>query len=233
MINKQVSRVIKRHKLKTSLDSLRNTTISLKGKKFLLLYEDNLSKAIPLAKKTLRKCTRLLRPKANITFVIVNARRDFVRDKMKGVAGFTENDNLVVLEIHTGGKWREGLVSTVAHEFSHTVRFKKFHYPNMRENLASEGLAQNFEALISGKLQPWSEALPQSKIKLISNRIKPYLNDRSYKTYHRIFLSNCDKEFPHWSGYTVSYLLVKKQIGELKTDWNKLMWLDARELINL
>jgi uncharacterized protein YjaZ len=202
-------------------------------KKFSLLYDGKLRNTIPIVKSALKRSTDVLKPKTNITFVIVPTSSYFVKNKMKGVAGFTRDENLVVLEVHTGGKWKEGLISTVAHEFSHTVRVKKFKYATLRESLASEGLAQNFEALISDKLQPWSKALPKNKIEKVANKMKPYLNDRSYKTYCRIFLSNHDKVFPHWSGYAVSYVLTKNQLKNLKIDWNKAFMTHSKELIKL
>ncbi len=38
-------------------------------------------------------------------------------------------------------------------------------------------------------------------------------------------------EFPRWTGYTIAYLIVSKNIKDLGGDWNEITRLDAQTLI--
>ena len=220
-------------KLKPSArNKLRKYSFSAGGKRISLVYEGNLAKAIPIIRHALSKCTKLLKPKRDITIVITNTTDDFIAKKMGGVGGFTWSLSLIHLQINTRARaWRNMLFGTISHEFNHTVRFAISNQKttNLREQMATEGLAQCFESEISGRIPPWAKAISESRAKTVWKEIKPNLSNRGWRIYTQVFFGR--DRFPRWSGYTISYLMVKKRLKYLKVDWSKAMRLRSEELI--
>ncbi len=233
---KDVDKIIKTLKSRDkNMDlKLRKSSFFIKSRRISVIYENLLESAVPIIKVAIKKSTKLLAPRSNVTFIVVSTFDDFVKNKMDGVAGYTYSYKLVSLRVNTAStKWKRGLIDVVAHEFNHTVRRSMIKYVDLREDLASEGLAQTFAEQISRKLPPWSKALSISRARTVAKKYKPHLKSRSNKLYARVFWSVNDKEFPHWSGYTISYLMAKKRLSELKMDWNDVMKLKAKEIIQL
>lgn len=212
-------------------NKLETCRFSMGGKRISLVYEGNLAKAMPIIRHALSKCTKLLKPKRDITIIITNTTDDFITKKMGGVGGFTCNLSLIHLQINTRARaWRNMLFSVISHEFNHTVRFAIFNQEtNLRGTMASEGLAQCFESEMSGRIPPWAKAISESRAKTVWKEIIPNLSNRGWRIYIQVFFGG--NRFPKWSGYTISYLMVKKRLKDLKVDWSEAMRLRSEELI--
>lgn len=206
----------------------------ISGKTIVVVYAKNLSGALRIISGSLWKCSRALKPRTNITFVVTNTADKFIAKNMGGVGGFTLNRSLIHLRINTKAyTWKKMLVSTVAHEFNHTVRFSVFNQEtNLRGYLASEGLAQYFETEIGGNVPPWALALNTNRAKKVWKKIAPYLDRRGWNIYTQVFFGSGNK-FPQWAGYAISYLIVKEYLGGTKPDWNALMKVSSKELIKI
>jgi uncharacterized protein YjaZ len=224
---KEVSGILKRFRTQ----KLKNHRFLLGRHRCLVVYESSIKEAVPIIEKALKRCVKILTPKSDITVIVVNSADEFVKNRMLGVAGYTLNNHIISFEINTdNSKWKKALTGTVAHEFNHALRFNFINGRfSLRDSMAFEGLAQCFEVEINRKVPPWSRALTKGKAEKVWVKIKPYLNSRSGKVYREIFFGS--RKFPQWSGYTVSYIIVRKRLSVLKISWNEAIKLDSKKLV--
>jgi uncharacterized protein YjaZ len=208
-------------------DALTVAQLRINGHKALIIYERELQKVLPSLKSGLIKASRLLATKNDIVIDVAPTSDKFIRDKMGGASGVTADGHLMRLSVDTGSKaWKSAAEGTVAHEYAHIVRFQTASgvKHDLAEAIVTEGIAQCFEEAITGTLRPWSQAITIAQAKRILPKIKSRLNERSRDFGYRLFLSRNDKEFPHWSGYTISYLLIRKRLSNLgDVDWNDII----------
>ena len=206
----------------------------LGGNKCILTYEKALLKAVPLVKEGLLKSSKLLSTKNDLIINVSSTKSKFVKNDMDGVTALTMNGYTMFLSINeNAAKWRQFLAGTVAHEFNHAIRFQRIDQKDrtLLNNIVSEGLAQCFEYQLTGSLRPWSTAITRDQARTIWVKLKEKLDVESRDMQDRIFIKQKDKEFPHWSGYTVGYLLIKKRLEELKMDWEKVMCMKSKVII--
>ena len=202
----------------------------------IVIYQDSLQEALPLIKASLSNASKLLSTKNDIIINVSTTGDKFVRDRMEGVSGFALNGYSISIGINKSSRsWKNVIGGTIAHEFSHVVRFQKTNKLKSRtllDNLAFEGIAQCFEEKVTGLVRPWSKALTDRQAREIWMRLKGKLDIESRDLYDRVFIKKDDKEFPLWTGYTIGYLLVKEKIGKSSTvDWNRLIEQYPRTLI--
>ncbi len=202
----------------------------------IVVYEIRVGDALPYIKHGAMKASKLLTTENDIIVTVSYSDDNFVKRKMDGVNGFTSNGYALWLGINTGSPdWRESVEGTVIHEFNHAIRFqrtRKTRNLNLADRLALEGLAQCFAEELTGVTRPWSDAISEAEAKRVWDKIKGKLDVKSRDLSFRIFLNNDDKEFPHWSGYTISYLIIKKRLKELKgKDWNEVIGKSSKALM--
>jgi uncharacterized protein YjaZ len=211
--------------------------IELGNCRFMIIYEDVLNVAVPLVKQSLLAPLRFLQSKNDILIIISATDDVFVKDKMEGVSGYTPNGYTILININPDSQsWRDFIGNTVAHEFNHVIRFQKRGDKDggtILAGLAFEGVAQCFAEDITGIIRPWSKALTEEDAKRIWENVKVNLDVRSKDLYNRIFIKKDDEEFPLWSGYTLSYLIVRKKVNGngRNIDWEHLTGEDSKSLI--
>jgi uncharacterized protein YjaZ len=129
--------------------------------------------------------------------------------------------------------WEMALARSVVHEFNHSVRAQRtkrmFKEHTLLDTIASEGLAQCFEETVCGRKPPYATAITLKQARQVWKSVKPELNRSDEKIYRSLFFG--DEEFPHWSGYTLSYLIVSKRIRESEMDWSTLMALESAKIV--
>ena len=195
-----------------------------------------ISEVKPVVKAALSECERVLRLRKKVQINLLHTTDQFVIKKMGGTTGFTPNAGTINISINTKTKgWKKSLKSTAAHEYNHAARLQAtntdpYEY-SLRETIAFEGLAQVFEEELTGELPSHAKAISKEKARKLWKKIKPLLGKKDYDIYYRVFLKEKDKEFPHWGGYTLSYLIIKKRKEELGFGWNKLMKLNSKKLV--
>lgn len=209
--------------------------LKIGNNKIIINYEKNLQKTIPSLKEGLLKASKLLKIGNDMIIVVSSTKDEFVKNKMGGITGYTPNAYTSFLTINANSKWKKFIIGTVAHEFNHAIRFQRIKLPRrlaLLDSLVLEGLAQCFEEDSIGTIRPWSKAITRAQAKRIWTNLKEKLDIRSRDLNDRVFLSPDDKEFPHWSGYTIAYLILRKKLKRLKmTDWNKIMDIDSELIV--
>jgi uncharacterized protein YjaZ len=132
--------------------------------------------------------------------------------------------------------WKESLRRSVIHECSHLIRAqhirKAFSRYTLRDVIAIEGLAQCFEFEIMGTPGPYSIAVSRREAMRTFRLLEPYLDEVNGSLHRRAFFSKDDKEFKHWSGYAVSFMLVKRSLSKLSLSWEDKIRLDSQKLIH-
>lgn len=200
----------------------------LSNEKFLRLVN-------PIANKTLRKCEEILKPAKNYAVAIGPTLDSFVIKKMDGSTGYTEDKQRMAIALSTRPKnWRKGLESTLAHEFNHIIRLQylnknNFYNDKLIDSIASEGLAQVFEEEVTGKRPPYASAISKKVAKQLWAKIRTYKEDDYFS---RFFVNLSDKKYPHWCGYTIAYLIIKRRRKEIGFSWKKLMNMPSKKLVD-
>lgn len=202
----------------------------------IIVCQRELKLGIPLAMTALSKAATKLQTRNDIVLMISTTSDKFVSESMQGVSGFTHNDHTISILVNTeSNKWKEAMEGTIAHEFSHVIRFQgtgMVQDRSLRASLAFEGLAQCFEEEITGKLKPWSTAISEKQAKTIWKRIKRSLDSESRDLYTDLFIRKDGKRFPHWAGYALGYLIVKKTLARnSKKGWKWAIAASSKELI--
>ncbi len=205
------------------------------SRRAIIVCQRELKPGIPLAMTALSKAATKLQTRNDIILMISTTSDKFVSESMQGVSGFTHNDHTISILVNTeSNKWKEAMEGTIAHEFSHVIRFQgtgMVQDRSLRASLAFEGLAQCFEEEITGKLKPWSTAISEKQAKTIWKRIKS-LDSESRDLYTDLFIRKDGKRFPHWAGYALGYLIVKKTLARnSKKGWKWAIAASSKELI--
>lgn len=204
------------------------------SRKCILTYEKSLQRAIPLIKQGLLMACKLLSTKNDIIINIQSTKDKFIKNRMGGVTGSTLNECALFLSIN-GDPALPGksIIGRVVHEYSHAIRLQRIGRKGntIRDGLASEGLAQCFVEEVTGSIDPWSRAITCNQAQVIWTKLKRKLDVVDKNLYDRVFFKLKDKEFPHWSGYTIGYLLLRKRLSELGKDWNDVIGMRSVTLV--
>ncbi len=162
----------------------------------------------------------------------------FVKNKMRGVSGFTPSSNAIHLYIHKNLKGNRSdlqeIKNSVAHEYNHAIRFQNFplnQFLSLRDTLINEGLAENFwMSVFNKKTSPWAKSLSYKESKKVFEEIKPLLNSTDEKLYKEVFFGS--KKYPLWSGYAIGYQVVKSFLKkEENLNWIEIIKLPSEEIL--
>ncbi len=159
-----------------------------------------------------------------------------VATRMQGSSGWTHSGDDVDIYLNTKViGWRKALKRSVVHEFNHAIRMqrtgKRSGELTLLDTVALEGLAQCFEKDVCGALPPYARAISISRAQKIWFIVKPELGKNDDPFYRRLFFATGDKDFPLWSGYTLSYLIVKRRMKQLGYGWSTIMSCNSAEIV--
>jgi uncharacterized protein YjaZ len=222
--------------METESKHLAVAKVQIGSYKSIIVYGKELQGTLPFVKQGLLKASRLLTTFSDIVIEVTSTDKKFIRDEMGGVSGETSNGHSINLAVNMDSKtWKTALIGTIAHEYTHAIRDQVGpEKEGLAEDIASEGIAQCFEEDVIGVLRPWSQAISTTQAKEIFTTLIGRLDERNHNLYYRLFLSKDDKEFPHWAGYTISYLLLKDKLTKsYRRDWNQIIKKRPEHLFNI
>lgn len=196
-----------------------------------------LGEVSPIVEDGLRKSLKLLKLKKKINVHVSWTDSKYIIKKLGGSSGYTTDEKNIHIDINTKTKgWENSVLNTISHEFNHTARMQYIgkDYSNkdwfLVDTMALEGLGQVFEEVVTEKTAPYSKAISQQKALKLWKVFRPQLFKFSDNFYRELFFGY-ENKYPHWAGYTISYLIVKKRVAELGLNWEKLVGLDSKKLI--
>src|SRR5271157_3727429 len=207
--------------------------LRLGDRKCIVVYEEELSEAVPQIKVGMLKASRLLDTRNDIIINVFSTNDKLIKKERGGIAGFAVNDCTLSLGINrSASRWKRFVTGEVAHEFSHVVRFQRIgnKHQSILDCLVQEGLAQCFAEQVTGRVRPWSTAITHEQARKVWAKLGRKLNREDRTLYERVFFKQKDKEFPHWSGYTIGYLMIKAKLRELGKDWNGIIGMKSKAL---
>lgn len=112
--------------------------------------------------------------------------------------------------------WQRELPAMLAHELHHVRRWRGPGYGRtLREALASEGLAQHFEAGQRGELPIYAQ--PSSDLEALWERARPELDAPTYN-HNAWFYGSEAGQLPRWAGYQLGYAQVRRAFERLGGD---------------
>jgi uncharacterized protein YjaZ len=223
---------------KTADKASESAKIIIGERTHLIVYEKSMADAVPIIKDALKKSAALLEAPADITFKVVATDDKVIRDRLDGSGGSTVTPTNITITVFNENvrSWRDAIVSSVAHEYSHAVRGYSYTDENgkpkvfdLKECLAAEGLAQCFEIEVNGGLiLKYTREISRKAAVRAWTDLKGRLGETGL--YWAVF-EGYGGEFPLWTGYTLAYLIVSRNIKDLGGDWNEITKLDAETLI--
>ncbi len=162
----------------------------------------------------LRKCSKVIQKKTIKIFIFPTI-SEFVINKMDGVSGFSPWKNTILLGVFRTENWSKAIKDTVCHELAHALALNFNRRETIGDDLIFEGIAEHFrEYFLNGQKSPWVKALSKKKARQIFLEIKPMLKTRSHDLFRALFFGT--KNYPLWSGYAISYYLVKSYLDKCK-----------------
>lgn len=196
----------------------------------IIKYKVNEKEVTKIIKNSMRLCQKEIKTES-IKFFIFPSFHPFIKNKMRGVSGFTPWKNTILLFINPTSGWKSALAETVAHEFNHLVMLKYHKWETLLDSLIFEGIAEHFrEKVIGGKKAPWSLTLNKEDAKKLFSKIKRLLSSKSTKLYRSIFFEN--KGYPLWAGYSLGYQIIKSFLKKNpKLKWQKIIRLAPRQIL--
>lgn len=218
-------------KTKKKLNKFLENEIFVREKEIKIIkYKVNEKEVTKIIKNSTRLCQKENKTKS-IKFFVFPSFHPFIKNKMRGVSGFTPWKNTILLFINPTKGWKSALAETVAHEFNHLVMLKYHKWETLLDSLIFEGLAEHFrEKVIGGKKAPWSLALNKESAKKIFSKIKKFLNSKNTKLYYSLFFGN--KEYPIWAGYSLGYQIIKSFLeNNPNLGWPKIIRLSPKQIL--
>jgi uncharacterized protein YjaZ len=171
-----------------------------------------------------------------VCVLAANPRDTFVRDSMRGIAGFTAGAGKVWLQITPEGTWREWLGPALAHEYHHSEWTKRHFDPtrslDLTQYLLFEGRADSFARLTyPDRHAPWTEALTPAQEIAAWKAMRPHLQTTEFPVMSS-FIFGGNGDIPRWAGYTVGFRIVQAFL-KLHPSWTIERWtaLDEHDLL--
>src|SRR3989338_1916841 len=185
-----------------------------------------------LIKSTLIKCDQKIESKNPLNIYIFPSYNQFVKKRMFGVSGYTQDKNNILLFISPKKGWQSSLKNTVTHEYAHLVTYNYHKWKTLLDSLIFEGIAEHFrESVISGKPSPWTQVLSPQKSKIVFKKIYNKLQSANEKYYQQLFLE-FDKKYPLWAGYTLGYQILQLFLRHQKNlPWSKIIKLKPKDIL--
>jgi hypothetical protein len=150
-----------------------------------------------------------------------------------GCGGTSPGPHIAMISVDPGpafdARWRTELGPTVAHELHHCKRFRSSgsYGSTLREALASEGLAQHFEATFRGSPPPYAIA---------SDHDLTALWDRAIAELDAVGYSHASWFFggdgiPRWAGYALAWAKVGQGLARVGSNAAAAWAIPAADLV--
>lgn len=174
------------------------------------------------------KAERILASDREVLVNLIPSSNPDIRRYMGGASGWTRSEDTVDIYIDAKAPtWKEATQRSLIHEFNHVIRAQRFKKPfedyTLLDTIAFEGLAQCFEKEILGTLPSYARAISLGQARELWLRLKPHLQEIDSQFYRRVFFATKDREFPHWTGYTISYIIVRRRMSTWRFGWSRIM----------
>ncbi len=157
----------------------------------------------------------------------------FVKHQMNGSTGYTPHKNTIHMYVYPERVqgWQQEISNTIAHEYTHSVVMNYHKWQTLLDSLVYEGLAEHFrENVVGGGRVPWTNAISAKQIQRYWRELKPQINSKDYKLYHKVFFEG--KLYPKWTGYTIGYNIFKSFLkGEKNKDWKQIVRNNAKQIL--
>jgi len=200
-------------------------------------------KAYPTIKDSLEKAESVLKPLKTYGVEPYYEGNDFVAKRMEGACGRTLGSQYMTVGANPEVRgWKKALAATVGHEYNHVARLqytgrKDWARYTLLDNIASEGLAQNFERLVYGRRAPYSVGMSDKEAEKVARKIEPLIHLKDKRLYRDFFFGSKDGKFRHWEGYKFSFKKVGERIDELMYErdatWPELMRMSSAEITGM
>jgi uncharacterized protein YjaZ len=155
----------------------------------------------------------------------------------EGMCGFATNAGLIHIVCDPGSPHLLGpdrsrnLAGTLAHELHHAARNQGPGYgKTLGEALVSEGLAQAFEAAMTGHVPFYAVALDTSTLDRIAALALPDLDKEDYD--HNGWFFGNTQGFPRHGGYSLGYALVTAHLDATGQSAAALAKVPAAEILD-
>ena len=205
--------------------------------KHTILPNDNFIATVrPVIEDTLGECERLLPSHKGMRIILNYTEDPFVSEHMGGSSGRVGGDTTMEIEVNTNVEtWKEGARSSVAHEYNHIVwhqiHGKDWRTVTLGELIAMEGFAQNFEERLVGEPPVYATYVNEETLGTVWGKVRDHLEENGAEWWQRLSFEDSD-EFPLWSGYTLAYVIIQKQMEKQRdVKWPELMQITAEELL--
>lgn len=152
-------------------------------------------------------------PIDNIDIVAVDNKNGIIPEI--SIGGHTHGPNFIVLSFDSKSEdfednLQKNFPDQIAHEFHHAARWQQIGYgKTLLEALITEGLACKFALEISGKQQPWTNALRENEIEKFLEKSREQFDNPNYKHYAWFYGSD---DIPRWTGYSLGFYLVERYL---------------------
>lgn len=155
---------------------------------------------------------------------------------MDGASGWTRSGD--TMDIYVDMKnptWKPAMRRSFIHEFNHVIRAQRFKRLledyTLMDTITFEGLAQCFEKELCRTLPLYAKAISSGQARAAWLKLKPHLLQVDNDLWKRAFFSVNDSEFPHWSGYTLSYLIVRRLMSSSNLNWRNIMSMESQAIV--
>ena len=201
----------------------------------ILPTDDFVATVQPVVEDALAECERVLPSYKEMLIILHYTEEPFVSEHMGGSSGRVGGDTTMEIEVNTNvDTWKEGVRSSVAHEYNHVVwhqiHGKDWQTVTLGELIAMEGLAQNFEEHLAGEPPVYATYVDEETLRNVWEKVQDHIEEKGTEWWQRLSFEDSD-EFPLWSGYSLAYAIVNERIAELDLLWTDLMKVDPYELL--
>lgn len=146
----------------------------------------------------------------NVEFrVIVFPERTIPSKGMSGAAPNTEQIYIILDPEHPRlhHSISEELVSTLAHEYMHTLRFRTAGYvTNLFEAIVSEGLADHFSVEVTGEDPPWATVVDEEQLAYWMTEAEKDWFNPEYD--HMAWFIGLNSNIPRGTGYQIGRRII-------------------------
>ncbi|MCH8945474.1 MAG: hypothetical protein IIA85_00955 [Nanoarchaeota archaeon] len=184
-----------------------------------------------LIKKSSKLCPDIL--ESNVYVYVFPTVNEFTIGKMDGVGGNFSNKKVMLLFVNQRSTdWRDALKETFFHELAHVLSpYYDVFDMTLSEGFVFDGIAEHFhENIINGRKSQFATVLSKEKAREIFNELKSKLGSTDVKLYNEVFYGT--GKYPHWSGYSIGYHLVKDYLKKFnKPNWKKIINTNPKEIL--
>ncbi|WP_060678743.1 DUF2268 domain-containing protein [Virgibacillus halodenitrificans] len=186
--------------------------------KYLKSLIDNQDTIHKIITDSLKKSANELQPGAD-KYVYVfpaNPEDNHVMETMEGVAASAWSENFFAIQIAPPYFEEKSLKQAVAHEYHHTVFFKKNELSyTLLESVLIEGKADTFAKIIYPDIQmPWSNFSSEENESQTWKVHKENMTSAMPSIQDDFFLGNTSKGLPQWANYKIGNKIMESFIEE-------------------